>query len=159
MTAHDHAKQGPVSKTPSGQTRELDPVAAFLEVTVSRGASAREVAEVVGEAFQGVSDALEPIIGQRGMAALYRRSLHVAGPICAGIFARSEAVPMAMDLALLKAELAKQTAADAAVAGTELLRVFYALLTTLIGQSLTERLLRSVWVNFLSGPSAREIKQ
>ena len=63
---------------------------------------------------------------------------------------------LAMETAFLQAELAKQTAAEAAAAGTALLRVFHVLLTTLIGESLTERLLRSVWAHFLSGPAARD---
>ena len=158
MTAHDHAKQARGTEAPPGQTQELDPVAAFLERAVSRGASSQEVAEVVARAFQGIGRMLEPIIGRRGMAALYRRSVHLAGPICAQISAASEVGSMAMDLAVLEAELAKQTAADAATAGTALLHVFYVLLTSLIGPSLTERLLRSIWADFLSGSSARDTK-
>ena len=158
MTAHDHAKQARVPEAPPGQTQELDPVAAFLARAVSRGASSQEVAEVVARSFQGIGRIMEPIIGQRGMAALYRRSLHLAGPICPHISAASAAGSMAMDLALLEAELARQTAADAATTGTALLHVFHVLLTSLIGPSLTERLLRSIWADFLSGPSARDTK-
>lgn len=155
MTARDNAKQVPAAETPPAPLRGLDPVAAFLENTVSCGASSQEVAEIVGEAFQGIGRALVPIIGQRGVAALYRRSLHVAGPSCARISEPTEAAPIAMDIALLESELAQQTAAEAAAAGTELLQGFHVLLTTLIGPLLTERLLRPVWIKFWSGPPAR----
>ena len=158
MTVRDHANQAQVPEAPSGQTQKLDFVAASLERIVSRGASSQEVAEVVVRAFQGIGQMLEPIIGQRGMAALYRRSLQLAGPVCACMSAASQAGSMAMDLAFLEAELARQNAADAATAGTALLHVFHVLLTSLIGPSLTERLLRSIWADFLSGSSARDTK-
>jgi hypothetical protein len=64
-----------------------------------------------------------------------------------------------MDAGPLVAALAQQSAADAALAGARLLRNFHDLLVTLIGPSLTERLLRSVWVNFMSGPSAQDNTQ
>ena len=156
MKAQDRSNPPPDSDTASRQPQERDPVAAFLESTVRAGATSQEVAEVVAKAFQDIAEVLEPIIGRRGMAALYGRSLHVGGSACARIAAPTEAVPMAMDTALLQAELAKQTAAEAAAAGTALLQVFHVLLTTLIGESLTERLLRSVWAHFLSGPPARD---
>lgn len=156
MTAQDRSNPPPGSDAASSQHPERDAVAAFLEGTVRAGASSQEVAEVVAKAFQDIAQVLEPIIGRRGMAALYGRSLHVGGSACARIAAPTEAVPMAMDTALLQAELAKQTAAEAAAAGTALLQVFHVLLTTLIGESLTERLLRSVWAHFLSGPPARD---
>ena len=62
-----------------------------------------------------------------------------------------------MDLAALKSALAKQSGASAAAGGRALVRSFHDLLTTLIGPSLTERLLLSVWDDFLSGPAAQEI--
>lgn len=157
MTAHDHAKHMP-AQAPPGRSQGSDHVAAFLEEAVSGGASSLEVADVIVKAFRGIGQVLVPIIGQRGLAALYRRSLHLAGPTFAEVIATTEAVPMAMDFALLEAELGKQTAEEAAAAGAALLQVFNVLLTSLIGQSLTERLLRSVWANFLSGPSARDTK-
>ncbi len=158
MMARDDAKRVPVFEAAPAQTQELDPVGAFLKEAVSRGASSQEVAKVVATSFQDIRQMLTPIIGERGMAALYRRSLHLAGPSCAELFARSEAVPKGMDIALLEAELGMQAAEDAAAAGTALLQVFHLLLKSLIGQSLTERLLRSVWAKFLSGPSAGDTK-
>ncbi len=140
------------------QSQERDPIAAFLEGTVSAGASSQEVAEVIAAAFQSIDQILVPIVGQRGMAALYKRTLHLARPTCPWLPLTPEGIPTGIDIAALTTELAKRTAADAAAAGTRLLQIFQALLTTLIGESLTERLLRSVWATFLSGPSARDTK-
>ena len=140
------------------QSQERDPIAAFLEGTVSAGASSQEVAEVVAAMFQSIDQTLVPIVGQRGMAALYKRTLHLARPTCPWLPVTPEDVSTGIDIAALTAALAQRTAADAAAAGARLLHNFHALLTTLIGEPLTERLLRSVWATFLSGPSARDTK-
>lgn len=155
MTAHDHLKQIGDDDPASRQRREY----AFPERALSVGASSQEVAEVIAKAFQDIAQVLVPIIGQRGMAALYRRSLHLAGAPWAKIAAAIDAAALVMDTAPLAAELAKQTAANATTAGTGLLQVFYVLLATLIGESLSERLLRPVWANFLSGASAQGTKE
>lgn len=132
-------------------------IAASLAAAVSDGASSRQVAEVVASAFRGIDEALTPIIGQRGVAALYKRSMHLASQAHPWLPRSSEGVHPAMDVAALTTELALQTAAAAAAAGGQLLQTFCELLTRLIGHSLTERLLRTVWAGFLSGPSLREI--
>jgi len=59
--------------------------------------------------------------------------------------------PATMDLGVLVSMFSAQTAVEAAAGGGRLLHAFRELLTTLIGASLTERLLRSVWARFLVG--------
>jgi hypothetical protein len=61
-----------------------------------------------------------------------------------------------LELESLRTALARQDADEAAAIGGQLLQTFYELLTTLVGASLTERLLRSVWANFLGGPPAQD---
>ncbi|ROM94687.1 hypothetical protein BK658_18955 [Pseudomonas brassicacearum] len=100
--------------------------------------------------------ALTPIIGQQGGAALYRRSLHVcasAHPRLAVIWDR---LPAGMDLTALTFVLVEQSEADALFFGEVLLTTFYELLTTLIGPSLTARLLRGVWEPSLSDTPSQE---
>lgn len=140
------------------QSQERDRIAAFLEGEVSAGASSDAVAAIVATAFRSIDQALAPIVGQRGMAALYKRSVHLSRPKYAWLPIAQEGVDAAMDVEALTAALATRTSVDAAAAGTELLASFRALLTTLIGESLTERLLRPVWATLLSGPSARDTK-
>jgi len=50
-----------------------------------------------------------------------------------------------VDVADIAAMLARQDAAQALACGSKLLDTFHDLLTSLIGASLTERLLRPVW--------------
>jgi hypothetical protein len=140
------------------QSQERDRIAAFLEGAVSTGASSQEVAALVATTLRGLDQALAPIVGQRGMAALYKRSVHLSRPTHPWLPVAEEGAESKMDVAALSAALAKRSSAEAADAGTELLASFRALLTTLIGESLTERLLRPVWANLLSGTSARDTK-
>lgn len=59
-----------------------------------------------------------------------------------------------MHIAALTVILQQQPTAAAVEAGTQLIETFRDLLVSLIGASLTERLLRSTSVIFLSSPSA-----
>jgi hypothetical protein len=132
--------------------------AAFLAGAVSDGASSKQVAEIVASAFRGIDQVLMPIIGQRGVAALYKRSVHLAGQAYPWLPRLGEGVHTAMDVSALTTELALQSAAVAAAAGGLLLQTFCELLTSLIGASLSNQLLRTVWATLLSGPSAQETK-
>jgi hypothetical protein len=137
-------------------SNESDGIAALLTGTILGGTSSSRVAEAVASAFQSIDEALAPIIGKRGVAALYKRTVHLAGGTHSWLAAMKEGVPTAMDVAVLKAALERQTAAEAVAAGTLLLQTIHELLTTLIGPLLTEQLLRPVWATFLSGPSAKD---
>ena len=66
-----------------------------------------------------------------------------------------EGIPTAIDLATLKSVLAQQSSADAAGDGA-LLQTFYDLLASLVGPSLTERMLRSIWKTSTSGAPAQD---
>jgi hypothetical protein len=106
--------------------------------------------------WQEIDGALTPILGRGGVAALYKRSLHLTSAANPWLTLGREGDPTAMDLAALKAALGQQTGAAAAAGGGALLQTFYDLLSSLVGPSLTERLLRSVWSASSSGPSAQD---
>ena len=131
-------------------------IAASLAQRTGGPASAAQVADATVAVWQDVDSALNPIIGSRGVAALYRRSLFLqrsAHPWLAGVI---DGPGTAMDLATLKSVLAQQDSPAAAAAGGATLQTFHELLTNLVGPSLTDRLLRSVWATFLSGPAAKD---
>ena len=122
-----------------------DELAAWLLRAAGTGVGVEGVVASIIATCQDIDGALTPIIGPRGVAALFHRSLHLAGqsqPLLASIHTDT---PTVMDLGALKLQLAGQTPTDAAAAGACLLHTFHELLGTLIGASLTERLLRSVW--------------
>jgi hypothetical protein len=141
------------------QSKEEDArsdIAALLAGAVSDGVSAKQVAAMVASAFRGIDQALVPIIGQRGVAALYKRSVQLASHVHPWLPRPREGVHPPMDVSALTTELALQSPASAAAAGDQLLQTFGELLISLIGSSLTDRLLRPVWATLLSGASAQE---
>jgi hypothetical protein len=119
--------------------------------------SARIAAAAV-RLWSGVDEGLAPILGQRGVTALYQRSLSIARtrfswlPHGAGELRGGE-------LRTLQTALLAQPPALAAAASGALLKIFSDLLTNLIGEALTERLLGSVWDNFSSGLPAQDTQR
>jgi hypothetical protein len=138
------------------QDQERDRIAAFLDGAASSGSNPRDVASLVVTTLSDIDQALSPIVGHRGMAALYRRSLHLVRPAHPWLPVAADGGEPKVDVAPLAAALGKRTAGEAAAAGTELLESLRTLLNTLIGESLTARLLRPVWATLLSAPSARK---
>lgn len=118
--------------------------------------AAPQVAETTAATWQAINDALTPIVGPRGVAALYKRSIHLNRHRHAGLADVAQAVQTSIDTAPLKLVLAQQSPSEAAAIGAALFQTFYELLTSLVGSSLTERLLRSVWVHFLSSTPAQD---
>lgn len=108
-----------------------------------------KTAYAITSTLQDMDTALTPIIGHQGVAALYRRSLHLcisSQPRLASIYGD---VQPSLDPAALQAALVEQSEADVLIFGEALLTTVYELLTTLIGPPLTARLLRGVY-----GPSS-----
>jgi uncharacterized damage-inducible protein DinB len=99
---------------------------------------------------------LAPVIGQRGSAALYQRSLHLARVDYSWLAAAYESAAEPRDLGALHAALVQQTAEQAAAAHDRALQTMLQLLADLIGQSLTERLLKSAWDSTSSGNAVRD---
>jgi hypothetical protein len=140
------------------ESQESSRIAAPLANRLGRDANAAQIADAMVATWQEIDAALTPIIGSRGVAALYKRSLYLTGaahPWLAVLHGGSQAE---IDLAALKSVVAQQGSADAALGGNALLQTFYQLLGSLVGPSLTERLLRSVWADSLSGPPAQDTK-
>ena len=120
-------------------------------------ASPDQLARSIATACKGIEASLTPIIGKRGLAALFHRGLHVTGqahPWLAEVIARNET---AMDVDALSTLLARQTNAEAAACGLLLLKTLTDLLVSLVGASLTERLLRSVTTTAMNGLHDQDI--
>jgi hypothetical protein len=94
--------------------------------------------------WQAVDAALRPILGGRGVAALYWRSLHLAAADHPWLVQDSVAVDPAMDLQTLAAAIGRQSPGEAAAGSRAALDKFHTLLVSLVGTSLTARLLASV---------------
>ncbi|MEK1941335.1 MAG: hypothetical protein AAAB16_13280 [Pseudomonas sp.] len=110
--------------------------------------------EAIIATLADISLALTPIIGQHGVAALYKRSLFVCvvrQACLADVAAKTASHDDGLDLSPLRAALLLQDAHTVNVCSNDLLNTLNQLLTSLIGASLCERLLRSAWENSLCG--------
>ena len=123
---------------------------------VDQGADAAQIAATVVSTWREIEAALYPIVGRRGVASLYKRSLHLTSPAHPWLAVLQDDIQAAMDLAALQSVLTRQGTADAAVGGGDLLQTFYELLASLVGPSLTDRLLHSIWADPTSGPHAQD---
>jgi len=119
-------------------------IQAALERLAAEDADAGSVADAARAAWLQIAAALSPIIGRQGVAALYRRSLHLAQAHNPALAAAQDDTAGAADFSALRAALAGQTSGSAVAANNALLDTFHELLSRLIGASLTERLLGSV---------------
>lgn len=117
---------------------------AMVEHLAAQGASASSIADAAVAIWRDVEDALSPIIGCSGVAALYRRSLHLARGTHPCLVDTDGADREPAGFPALHRVLCLQSAADAVAANDALLQTFYDLLASLVGATLTERLLRSV---------------
>lgn len=109
-------------------------------------ASADQIAEVSARLWLDIDQALNPIIGRRGVAALYSRGLQLAAATFPCLKALAPAAAAAtLDPAPLRIALAQQDAGLAAAASLATLQAFHGVLCSLVGAALTERLLHPVW--------------
>jgi hypothetical protein len=127
-----------------------------LAQRAAEGADAPQIADAIVQTWKQIDAALAPIIGKGSVAVLYLRSVHLIEPAHPWLAHMQTGVPSVVDLAALKAILSRQDSETAAAAGGALLQTFYELLASLVGPSLTERLLRTVWENPLSGTPAQD---
>jgi hypothetical protein len=117
---------------------------ASLTRLAADGADALRIADGAVVVWRELDAALSPIIGRRGVAALFKRSLLLTAPAHPSLVAAHWVVETEGDFDSLRAALKQQSVANAIATNGAMLRQFIALLTTLIGESLTERLLQSV---------------
>jgi len=127
-----------------------------LGTAAADGANAGQIADTAVAIWAAVDGALAPVIGPRGSAALYKRSLHLARADFPWLAAAYEGAVDPGDFGALRAALAKQDAPAAAAAHDATLQIFHDLLADLIGRSLTQRLLQSVWESPSSGNAVQD---
>ncbi|KRC20325.1 hypothetical protein ASE31_25415 [Acidovorax sp. Root217] len=118
---------------------------------------AQFVAMAAVHRWEAIVEVLTPILGQRGVAALYRRTLSVAGASHPCLIEAQES-DEPLTFKRLRRVLAQQSPDAAAAATDASLQTFHGLLDSLIGTSLTQRLLGSVWSPIFSGSPAQDTK-
>jgi hypothetical protein len=107
--------------------------------------SADATAEATAATWRLVATQLAPVIGARGLDVLFSRALHQTTVEFPWLAVAVDRGGSASPLPSLMVCLTGQLAATAAEASYVLLLTFTELLATLIGESLTKRLLAPVW--------------
>jgi hypothetical protein len=131
-------------------------IAKILTPFAAEGADAGQIADAAIALWGAIDRALSPVIGRRGSAALFERSLHLARDGFPWLGAAHESAAERDEFAAFRAALAQQAPGHAAAAHDSMLQTFLALLADLIGESLTQRLLRDVWEPSSSGPAGKD---
>jgi hypothetical protein len=116
-----------------------------LEQRAGRLPEVNAISEATATTWRLMEAQLVPVIGARGLDVLSRRALHQTTSTFPWLAASVDHGGSADPLPSLMACLATQPTAAAAEAAYALLLTFTELLATLIGESLTERLLAPVW--------------
>lgn len=123
---------------------------------VAENMSSRQIADAASASWRALNIALSPIIGQRGVTALFKRSLHLARldyPILKNVVG---ATILPGEFGALHAVLAGETSDSAVIINSTILNIFYELLTNLIGNTLTQQILNSVFDTTSSGDPAQD---
>ena len=94
-----------------------------------------------------IDQALHPILGHRGVAALFKRSVKHTAARFPWLGQDPQDALAVVDPSVLKAALLLQTAAEATAGVDSLFQSLRDLLTSLVGSSLTDQLLWSVWAH------------
>jgi hypothetical protein len=123
---------------------ELPPSVAPLAERLPRGADAGRIADEVSALWVEVDQALHPILGHGGVAALFNRSMMLTASARPWMVLERCDVVGLPTLASLHTALAQQSAAEAEAGGRALLSAFEGLLVSLVGPALTARLLLPV---------------
>ena len=131
------------------ESQQSHRIVVTLQHMAGAGADAVPIADYIVRAWQRIEATLTPIIGQRSVVTLYKRSFYLASRHHPWLMDVHEGTQTSLDLATLKSRLLEHGSAEAAAAGGAALQMFLEVLINLFGSSLTERLLRGVWADLL----------
>jgi len=140
----------------TGEGQQERRIPAPLAQRIAEGADACQIADALCATWRAIDVSLAPILGARGVAALYIRSLYLTATSHPWLGGLHEGPQASMDLAALKPLFARQSPAGAAEGADALLQNLQQLLASLIGVSLAERLLQSVWAGSDSASSSQD---
>jgi hypothetical protein len=131
-------------------------IPAPLAHRVNAEADADAIADAVVAVWHEIDLALTPIVGPRGFAALYKRSVYVTGRAHPWLIPVHDNALASVNLSDLSAVFKQQSSLAAKAGAAMLFNTFHDLLVSMVGPSLTERLLRSVWADASGGPTAKD---
>lgn len=114
------------------------------------------VPDLSTQLWESLAAELIPIIGEAGFAILYARSLHLTQSNFPWLGAGQTPQPTDSQFKSLSTSLAARAASEAGEACEALFATFIAILATLIGESLTNGILRAAWSDDASEITSKE---
>lgn len=114
------------------------------------------IADAFCQIWQEIEAALFGLIGHRGVAGLYQRSLFLAGTDYSWLNDIYTGIQSPADLDAFRAALLRQTISNAINGSSAFLQIFNQMLANLIGPKLTWHLLSPVWKHSSSGSAAQD---
>jgi hypothetical protein len=126
----------------------------MLATRVGHSADPSAIAALAVAIWQELEAALEPMFEERGVAALYRRSLELAAEDHPCLAHAHDPEHHSGKFASLATILAEQEAVQASTILVALLNTFHELLTGVFGGSMFEKLLRSIWERHIDSHQA-----
>jgi hypothetical protein len=127
---------------------------AALFESASQGAQSRQIATAAQAIWFDIDSTLVPIIGARGVGALYKRAVNLASTEYPWLQTAYDHEDKQGHFVVLGTTLSRQSPPLAATANGALLQTFYDLLANLIGGPFTTRLLQSALDNLSTGDDA-----
>lgn len=115
--------------------------------------NAKQVADAASAVWRDINIGLSPVIGQRGVIALLKRSVHLEQANFPALKTMHGLTLLPGEFSALHSVLAQQTSTHAVLMNSALLNRFYELLSNLIGASLSHQLLHSVFDTSSGGDS------
>lgn len=141
-------------KSPNSRaTEEPGRLRAVFARLAADGVAPAKIAEQAVLTWAAFDAALAPVIGQRGVDALYRRTLSLVLPNHGWLASVHEAGFRPGQDPAFRAAVAHQDRASAAAASGALLQTFHGLLVDMIGSALTDKLLQPAWDGLANGIS------
>lgn len=138
------------------QSPESRRIAAALASRLGQSTDPTFVAASVVSLWRDMERVLSPIIGVRGVAALYGRTIFVTSRMHSWLGNAPEGVQSSMDLDSLHTAISAQPRAVGIEGGSALFSTFRELLVSMVGAVLTEQLLRDVLTSSSSGHAAQD---
>lgn len=130
---------------PNSMPRDAEHFHRNLARLASGGESSDRIAHRAALAWFNLYAALSPIIGNGGVMTLFKRSVSMTRAAHPWLASMPEEFELPGDFTALQAALAQQASIEAAAGNKAVLQTFLDILMSLIGESLAERLLSSVW--------------
>jgi hypothetical protein len=113
--------------------------------------NADPIGPVLVRIWMDIESTLSPILGKRGVAALYNRSLQLSSASHEWLPGVNPGGLAEIDLEALETAFADEGNLEGIAAATQILRSFCSLLVSLVGVSLTERLIHPVVLHIQAG--------